>query len=263
MMSRLAVLGFAVLAYAVFLLSSAWAIGFLAGWGDGPATSTAWVALTIDTLLLLAFAVQHTVMARAGFKRRLVRFVPAAAGRSVYVLTAGLLLLALFAFWQPLPTVLWDVGRPWSALLWTLYAAGWVVVVGSTFMVDHADFLGLKQAYLHLRLRAHRPPTFKERLLYGWVRHPMMLGLLITFWATPRLTAGHLFFAGAATAYIVVGIRFEERDLRAQLGAPYEDYTRRVPALVPLMPGRRAVRLPRGAAAAHAAAPDVASSDCS
>jgi protein-S-isoprenylcysteine O-methyltransferase Ste14 len=234
MMSRIAVLGYAVVAYGLFLLSSAWAILFLAGGSDGRSTSPVWVALTIDALLLLAFAVQHTVMARAGFKRRLERLIPVAAERSTYVLAAGLVLLALFAFWQPVPTVLWSVGRPWSPVIWALYAFGWIVVVASTFMVDHTDFLGLKQAYLHLLGRTRRPPSFKERLLYGWVRHPMMLGLLITFWATPHMTAGHLFFAVAATGYIVVGIRFEERDLHIELGAEYEDYTRRVPALMPL-----------------------------
>jgi hypothetical protein len=234
MMSRIAVLGYAIVAYGVFLLSSVWAMFFLAGWSDGPLTSPVWVALTIDALLLLAFAVQHTVMARAGFKRRLVRLIPVAAERSTYVLAAGLVLLALFAFWQPVPTVLWSVGRPWAPIIWALYAFGWIVVVASTFMVDHTDFLGLKQAYLHLLGRAHNPPNFKERFLYGWVRHPMMLGLLITFWATPHMTAGHLFFAVAATGYIGVGIRFEERDLHIELGAEYGDYTRRVPALMPL-----------------------------
>ena len=233
-MSRIAVVGYAVVAYATFLLSSAWAMVFLAGRGDGPATSSTWVALLVDTLLLLAFAAQHTVMARAGFKRRLTRVIPAAAERSTYVLAAGLVLLAIFAFWQPVPAVLWSVGRPWSPIVWALYACGWIVVVASTFMVDHTDFLGLKQAHAHLRGRAHHPPTFKERFLYGWVRHPMMLGLLITFWATPHLTAGHLFFAVASTGYIAVGIRFEERGLRTQLGAEYDDYTRRVPALIPV-----------------------------
>jgi methanethiol S-methyltransferase len=234
MMSRLVVLGYAVVAYGIFLLSSAWAIFFLAGRGDGPATSSTWVALLVDTLLLLAFAAQHTVMARAGFKRRLTRVLSAAAERSTYVLAAGLLLLALFAFWQPLPTVLWSVGRPWSPIIWAIYAVGWIVVVASTFMVDHLDFLGLKQAHSHLVGRTHQPPNFKERFWYGRVRHPMMLGLLITFWATPHMTAGHLFFAVASTGYIAVGIRFEERDLRTHLGAEYDDYTRRVPALIPV-----------------------------
>ena len=236
--ARLVIVGYAVVAYAAFLLSAAWAIGFLADRGapttiDGPATGPAWVALAVDAALLLAFAVQHSVMARAGFKRRLTRLIPAAAERSTYVLVASLLLFALFGWWQPAPAVIWQVGVPWSAAIWVVYAAGWVIVVWSTFMVDHADFLGLKQAYLRLRGRAYRSPEFTQRQLYRWCRHPMMLGLVIAFWATPRMTAGHLFFAAAATAYIAVGIRFEERDLRAQIGADYEEYASRVPALVP------------------------------
>jgi methanethiol S-methyltransferase len=236
--SRLAVLGYAVIAYTAFLLSAGWAIGFLADWGaptsvDGPATRSAWAALVIDAALLLTFAVQHSVMARAGFKRRLIRLIPAPAERSTFVLTASLLLFALFGWWQPVPAVIWRVGPPWSAAIWVLYAVGWVIVVWSTFMVDHADFLGLKQAYRHLRRLGYRSPEFTQRWLYRWCRHPMMLGLLIAFWVTPRMTVGHLFFAVAATVYIAVGIRFEERDLRAHLGAEYQEYASRIPAVVP------------------------------
>lgn len=237
--SRVAVLGYAVIAYGAFLLSSVWALGFLAGWGapttvDGPATRPAWAALAIDAALLLAFAVQHSVMARDGFKRRLIRLIPAPAERSTYVLIASLLLLALFGWWQPVPQVIWEVGPPWSAVIWVVYAVGWVIVVWSTFMVDHTDFLGLKQAYRHLARLGYRSPDFTRRWLYNWCRHPMMLGLVITFWATPRMTVGHVFFAVAATAYIAVGIRFEERDLRAHLGAEYQEYANEVPAVLPV-----------------------------
>lgn len=244
--SRLAVLGYAALAYGAFLLSAGWAIGFLAGRGaptsvDGPATRPAWAAIAIDAALLLAFALHHSVAARADFKRRLTRLIPASAERSTYVLAASLLLLALLWWWQPVPAVIWHLGPPWSAAIWVVYAVGWVIVVWSTFMVDHADFLGLKQAYRHVRRAAYRPPEFVQRSLYRWCRHPMMLGLAIAFWATPHMTAGHLFFAVAATAYIVVGIRFEERALRVELGAEYQEYASRVPALVPT-PRRMRVR---------------------
>jgi methanethiol S-methyltransferase len=244
--SRLAVLGYAVIAYGAFLLSAGWAIGFLADWDaptsvDGPATRSAWAALAIDAALLLTFAVQHSVMARAGFKRRMVRLIPASAERSTFVLAASLLLLALFGWWQPVPAVIWHVGPPWSAAIWVLYAVGWVIVVWSTFMVDHTDFLGLKQAYRHLRRLGYRSPDFTQRRLYRWCRHPMMLGLVIAFWVTPRMTVGHAFFAAAATAYIVVGIRFEERDLRAQLGAEYQEYANQVPAI---LPAPRKLRMP-------------------
>jgi protein-S-isoprenylcysteine O-methyltransferase Ste14 len=238
MTSRLAVAGYAVIAYGAFLLSTLWAIGFLAGRGaptsvDGPGAGPAVTAIAVDAALLLAFAVQHSVMARAGFKRRLTRLIPESAERSTYVLTASLLLGATFWWWQPVPTVIWSLGLPWSAVLWGVYAIGWVIAVSSTFMIDHAHFLGLKQAYENLRQLSYRAPEFSQRWLYAWCRHPLMLGLLIVFWATPHMTVGHLFFAVASTAYIAVGIRFEERDLRAHLGAEYEEYASRVPAVVP------------------------------
>ena len=249
--SRLALLGYAVIAYGAFLLSTVWAIGFLADWGaptsvDGPATASPLAAIAIDTVLLLAFAGQHTVMARAGFKQRLRRLIPPAAERSTYVLAASLLMCALLGWWQPLPAVIWQVGRPWSAAILVLYAIGWIIVVSSTFMVDHADFLGLKQAYRHLRHLGYQSPEFTRRWLYAWCRHPMMLGLVIVFWATPDMTVGRLFFALASTAYIAVGIRFEERDLRLQL-PEYQQYAEEVRAIIPL------VRHPRSPAAVPAA----------
>jgi methanethiol S-methyltransferase len=261
-LSRLAVLGYAVIAYGAFLLSICWAFGFLAGWDaptsvDGPATGPAWMAIAVDAALLLTFAVQHTVMARAGFKRRLTRFIPAPAERSTFVLIASLLLGALFGWWQPVPAVIWQVGPPWSVVIFGAYAVGWFIVVWSTFMVDHADFLGLKQAYRHVRRLGYRSPAFTRRWLYVWCRHPMMAGLVIVFWATPRMTVGHLFFAVAATAYIAVGIRFEERDLRAQLGAEYEEYASRVPALLPAPHFRSARRATRVGAVDDAADPSI------
>jgi methanethiol S-methyltransferase len=227
------IIGYAVVAYALFLGSSAWAFFFLAGGMDGPATTPVAGALAVDALLLLLFAVQHSVMARAGVKRRLARLIPAAAERSTYVLLSGVLLGVLFGLWQPVPATIWHVGRPWSVPIWAVFGAGWLLVVWSTFMVDHADFLGLKQAYAHRRGQAYRAPGFTRRQLYAWCRHPMMLGLIITFWATPHMTVGHLFFAVASTAYVRVGIHFEERDLHARLGADYRTYAAQVPALIP------------------------------
>ena len=236
--SRPLYLAYAVLAYLSFLLASAWAVGFLAGRGaptsvDGPAVHPAWAALAIDGALLLAFAAQHTVMARAGFKKLL----PPPAERGTFVLAASLFLAAIFFWWQPVPALIWHLGAPGSAVVWAVYAIGWVIVVASTYMVDHADFLGLKQAYRHLRGDSYREPAFQARWMYAYCRHPMMLGLLLTFWATPRMSVGHLFFAVASTGYIAVGIRFEERDLRTRYPAEYQEYARRVPALLP-RPGR-------------------------
>jgi protein-S-isoprenylcysteine O-methyltransferase Ste14 len=224
---RLLIAGYALVAYGAFLLSAAWAVVFLAGGLDGPATRPAGAALAIDGALLLAFAVQHTVMARAWFKR----LIPAPVERSTYVLAAGLLLLAVFGWWQAAPATVWRVGGPWSAAIWVLFGAAWVLVVWSTFAVDHADFLGLKQAYVYLRRRAYREPPFTGGGLYALVRHPMMLGLFVTFWATPHMSVGHLAFAVASSAYIAVGIRFEERDLRARYGREYERYAGRAGAL--------------------------------
>ena len=231
---------YAAMAYTAFVAATLWAIGFLADWRglpavDGHDSLPAWAALVIDAAALLAFAVQHSVMARAGFKRRLARLLPPAAERSTFVLAASVALLALFWQWRPLPAVVWQVGaQPWAALIWAVYAAGWLLAVASTFMIDHLDFLGLRQAGWRGGREAYEPPRFTERLLYRLVRHPMMLGLVVAFWAAPVMTAGHLLFALASTGYITVGVRFEERDLRRQLGDAYRDYAGRVPAFVPV-----------------------------
>jgi protein-S-isoprenylcysteine O-methyltransferase Ste14 len=235
---RPVILAYAGLAYAAFLVAALWAAGFLADFAtpstiDGGRRVPVWAALLTDAGLLLVFAGQHSVMARAGFKRRLAAILPAAAERSSYVLTASLALALLCWLWQPLPASVWQAGAPWAAAIWVLYGAGWLIAVAATFMVDHLDFLGVRQAFGHARLLPYQPPSFRERWLYCWVRHPMMLGLLITFWATPRMTAGHLLFAAAGTGYIAAGIRFEERDLRREFGDVYRDYAKRVPALLP------------------------------
>jgi protein-S-isoprenylcysteine O-methyltransferase Ste14 len=225
------------IAYAGFLVAALWAVGFLADAGaptsvDGPAERPAWSALLIDAGLLLIFAVQHSVMARAAVKRRLARLVPAPVERSTYVLATGLALGLLFWQWQPVPAVVWRLGTPWAGVLWAIYGLGWLIAVSATFMVDHLDFLGIRQAGWR-GPRPYQSPPFRERWLYAWIRHPMMLGLLIAFWVTPRMTVGHLFFAAAGTGYIAVGLRFEERDLYRQLGHTYRDYADRVPALLP------------------------------
>jgi protein-S-isoprenylcysteine O-methyltransferase Ste14 len=235
---KVLLLGYSALAYIAFLLSMVLAFLFLAGHGDflaghgidGPATHSVPVSLAIDGGLLLAFALHHSVMARAGLKR----FLPAQAERSTFVLVASLLLMAVLEWWQPVPASVWHAGRPWSLLIWAVYGLGWIIAVSSTYMIDHADFAGLKQAWRHARQEAYSPPPFRQRFLYAWLRHPMMLGLIITFWATPRMSVGHLFFAASSTAYIALGIRFEERDLRTNLGPAYDDYAARVPAVVPV-----------------------------
>ena len=248
--ARVATMVYAGVAYLSFVAAALWAAGFLADVPmpvpstvdghrtvTGPAPTGPVAAVAIDAALLLVFAVQHTVMARAGFKSWLGRTLPAAAERSTYVLASSIALGLIFGFWQPVPARVWDVsGAGWAAvLIWTVYVIGWLVTVATTFMIDHWDFLGLRQARW-LGRGAYEPPPFKERWFYAWLRHPMMLGLLVTFWTTPRMTVGHLVFALAASGYIAVGIRFEERDLRRHLGDAYSEYATRVPALLPRRP---------------------------
>jgi methanethiol S-methyltransferase len=242
---RPGVMAYAIVAYLAFVATVLWAIAFLADVDivptvDGRRHGSAWAAVLIDAGLLLLFAVHHSVMARSGAKRWLVRVLPAASERSTYVLVASLLLGLVFGQWRPLPTTVWRVGGPAGTVIWTAYAIGWVIAVGATFMVDHFDFSGLRQAWWPARRGPYEAPSFTTRWLYGLVRHPMMLGLLIVFWATPRMSLGHFFFAAAGSAYIAVGVRFEERDLRRQLGGVYADYARQVPAVVPARP--RSVR---------------------
>jgi protein-S-isoprenylcysteine O-methyltransferase Ste14 len=230
---------YGVLAYAAFLAALAWAVTFLADLPlprgiDHGVGHPAVLAVGVDLALLLLFAVQHSVMARAGFKQWLSRRLPAPMERSTYVLATSVLLLLLFWRWQTLPRPVWELHNPASGVLWTLCALGWIIAIGSTFMIDHLDFLGLSRVVGYSRQKALEPGPFVERWLYAWVRHPLMLGLLLAFWATPRMSLGHLVFAAAATGYIAVGVRFEEHDLKRELGEVYNDYARRVPALLPI-----------------------------
>jgi methanethiol S-methyltransferase len=241
--TRVAIPAYALVAYAAFVAVALWAVGFLADEAaptavDGPVRHTTWVAVLIDLGLFLLFALQHSVMARPAFKRRECSVVGPGIERSTFVLATSVVLGLLFACWQPLPGAAWHVnGSLERALLWGVCVAGWALAVGSTFMIDHLDFIGLRQAARHAGKRPQAAPAFKEQWCYAWVRHPMMLGLLVAFWATPTMSAGHLLFAAAASGYIAVGLQFEERDLRRELGAAYEEYASRVPALVPA-PGR-------------------------
>lgn len=245
-MKRVALIGYAVIAYVGFLTVIAWVIVWLTDLSpvtgiDHGVPSPAFVAAGIDLLLLGVFAVHHSVLARPAAKRMLARLLPVRAERSTYVLGADLLLALVLWLWYPIPGLVWRVdAQPWRGLIWAAYVLGWLLAITATFMIDHLDFVGLRQA----ASRRYRPPRFEVRWLYSAVRHPLMLGLLIAFWATPTMSWGHVLFAVAASAYIAVGIRFEERDLRATLGEPYRAYAARTPAVLPLirMPHRRAAR---------------------
>jgi len=237
-------LGYAVVAYASFLAVFAYAVPFLADTvvprtidHGGPRAGTA-VAVTIDALLLGIFAVQHSLMARPAFKRRWTTLVPAHVERSTYVLVASAALALAFWQWRPIPTVVWDVSSPAArVLLWTLFALGWVWVLAMTFAIDHLDMFGLRQVARHLRGLADRPPSFALPLPHRLVRHPMMLGFVVAFLATPTMTVGHLLFAALGCGYILVGVRLEEHDLTEEL-PEYAAYAAATPRFVPGL-GRR------------------------
>ncbi len=239
-MARLFALGYGVAAYALFL---AVFTGFILFTGDllpGKTVSSpgsamaAPLAVLVDVLLISGFGLQHTVMARSGFKQWLHRRLPPHLERSSYVVVSSVVLALLMAGWQPLPGVLWSVQAGWLvAALWTLFALGWALAAVSTFLTDHFDLFGLRQVYLHFRRRTYTPVPFRMRWLYRLVRHPMMLGMLIGFWAAVDMTWGRLLLASGMSAYIVIGVMFEERGLAKSLGEPYRAYQARTPMLLP------------------------------
>jgi protein-S-isoprenylcysteine O-methyltransferase Ste14 len=229
---------YGVVCYALFLGVFLYAIGFVGDFLvpksiDGPGRFELG-ALLVDLALLGLFAVQHSTMARPAFKRRWTRIVPAHLERSTFVLVTSLILALLFWQWRPFGAVVWQVdATALRAVIWALFALGWAVVLVSTFVIDHFDLFGLRQTWLYAQGKPYSPPGFKDSVLYRTVRHPLMLGFLIAFWATPRMTLGHLVFAIATTCYVLIAIQIEERDLLA-MHDEYEDYRRRVPMLLPL-----------------------------
>jgi methanethiol S-methyltransferase len=246
MLARLLILLYAIVSYAVFLVSFLYALGFVGNYlvpksiDVGGATHLG-EAIVVDLLLLGLFAIQHSIMARPAFKRCWARIFPAACQRSTYVLLSSLIFLLLFWQWRPISRPVWEIEGIAAWLLIGVYWLGWSIVLASTFMIDHFDLSGLRQAFFALRGAELPSQSFKTPLLYRIVRHPLMLGFLLAFWATPRMTAGHLLFAIMTTAYILVGLQLEERDLIAEFGTTYQHYRRRVPMLLPRIFGRRRV----------------------
>lgn len=219
--------------YGVFLVTFLLAIRFVTGGlPDGQPTSGD--ALAIDLFLLALFALQHSGMARPAFKR----WIPKPIERSTYVLASSLALLLLMAFWQPLGGTVWHFQGPLARLATGLGVAGWLIVLGSTFLINHFDLFGLRQVWLYLRDRPYRPLKFTLVGPYRYVRHPLYVGWLLAFWGTPAMTVTHLFFALGTTVYILLAIRWEERDLMA-VHPEYADYRRRVPALCPHLKGAK------------------------
>jgi methanethiol S-methyltransferase len=254
MIGRIAIFLYGVVAYLAFLATFLYAIGFVAGAGvpktiDSGAAAPLGEALLVDLLLLGLFAVQHSGMARPGFKRWWTRIVPQPMERSTYVLLSSLVLMLLFWQWRPLPSMVWSVengvGR---ALLWGLQGLGWLTVLVSTFMISHFHLFGLKQVGDHAQRREPGAPRFQTPGLYRHLRHPIMLGFLIAFWATPAMSLGHLLFAVATTGYILIALQLEERDLVGFFGDRYRAYREQVPMLLPRL-GRTAERREPGPAA--------------
>lgn len=239
-MKRLLIVGYGAAAYLLFLAAFLYLVGFVANFWvprtvDHGLSAPIGQAVLINGLLLGVFAIQHSVMARPAFKSRWTRVVPPSIERSTYVVLSSAVLVLLYWQWRTMPAVVWDVRQSAGrAVLWVLFWLGWAIALASTFMVSHFDLFGLRQVYLAWRQKPYTHIGFQTRLFYRLVRHPLMLGFLIAFWAAPTMTVGHLFFAIGMTGYIVIAVHLEERDLVAALGNEYRDYRHDVPMLLPL-----------------------------
>ena len=235
---------FGILSYGAFFAVFLYAIGFIGGFLtpttlNGPPRRPLGQALAINVALLGLFAVQHSVMARPAFKRWWTRFVPEPVERSMYVLLSSLALAVLFVWWEPMGGVIWTTSGAARTAVLAFYFAGWGLLLYTTFLIDHFDLFGLRQVWKQLRGEAYEPPKFYTPSLYRIVRHPLYIGWLTIFWAAPTMTLAHLVFALGTTAYILVAIRLEERDLVAAFGDRYLDYRRSTPMLIPRLRRRR------------------------
>lgn len=239
MYKRISIFIYGVASYLIFFATFLYFIAFVGNLPlvprtlDGEPQLASTEALLIDVLLLTLFSVQHSVMARPAFKRWWTQWVPVEAERSTYVLFSSLALILMFALWQPVGGVFWSVENPIGrGVLYGVFAAGWLLVLYSTFLINHFDLFGLRQVWLQLRGEAYQPVAFKTPAIYRYVRHPLYVGWFLAFWATPEMTVTHALFALLLTAYILSAIQFEERDLQAA-HPEYAEYRREVPMLVP------------------------------
>ena len=236
---------FAIACYAVFFATFLYLIAFVGNFSivpltvdHGPTASLA-TSVIIDVALIALFGVQHSVMARKGFKSAWTKIVPAYVERSLFVLFASVALIILYAFWHPIQSTIWDVGTPaLRKALWVIFSVGWLLVLVSTFLMNHFELFGLQQAWLHTSNRAEQAPRMREPSLYRFVRHPMMLGFFLAFWAIPTMSAGHLLLALGMSVYILIALHYEERDLVGMFGADYESYRGRVGMLLPRLRSR-------------------------
>ena len=245
-MQRSLTMLFALVAYAIFFATFLYLIAFVGNIPVVPRTvdvgpaGPASTAFVVDLALIALFGLQHSVMARQGFKAWWTRVVPVPAERSVYVLMASAALIILFSFWRPIAGTLWSVTNPLGeAVLWGLFALGWFIVLLSTFLLNHFELFGLQQAWFHLRGREAQPHELRQPLFYKWVAHPLYSGFFLAFWATPHMSAGHLLLSLGMSGYMLIAIRYEERDLINYYGEDYSAYRRTVGMLFPRF-GRRA-----------------------
>jgi protein-S-isoprenylcysteine O-methyltransferase Ste14 len=242
-MQRIGTLLYGIVCYAIFFASFLYLVGFVGDLAvpksiDSGAPGPLGRALVVNTLLLALFGVQHSVMARPRFKAWWTRFVPRPIERSTYVLASSAVLALLFGLWQPIPASVWEISGPvGSAVARGLFLGGVGLVLYSTFLIDHFDLFGLRQVVLHFRRKAYAEKRFATPSLYRFLRHPLYVGWIVTFWATPVMSAGHFVFALVMTAYILVAIPLEERDLESALGEGYRRWRESTPAFVPGMGG--------------------------
>jgi methanethiol S-methyltransferase len=250
MLGRITIFLYGVFCYLVFFATFLYAIAFLGDFGvpksiDSGAQGSLGRALAVDVLLLGLFAVQHSLMARPWFKRAWTRIVPPAAERSTYVLFASVAMILLFWKWQPMGGLIWQLDTEVGRLVaYGIYAFGWALLLLATFLIDHFDLFGLRQVYLYLRGRPYTGLQFRTPLLYRYVRHPIYVGWLCIFWATPQMTVAHLIFALTTTAYILIAISWEERDLLSAHGETYQRYREQVPKLIPIRFGKKSASGP-------------------
>jgi protein-S-isoprenylcysteine O-methyltransferase Ste14 len=237
-MSRISIFLYGIVSYLIFFGAFLYGIGFIGGFLtpttlDSPPDSSLGWALTVDLGLLAAFALQHSGMARPAFKRWWTRIIPEEMERSTYVLVSSLALVALYVFWEPIGGVIWSAEGTMRTAVIGLFLFGWLLLLYTTFLIDHFDLFGLKQVWRRLGNKAYRAPVFRTPSLYKLVRHPLYIGWLTIFWAAPTMTVAHLVFALGTTAYILIAIRWEERDLVTAFGTTYLDYQSRTPMLIP------------------------------
>lgn len=243
-MGRIVAFLYGLVAYVMFFLTFLYAIGFVGNLLvpksiDSGTEGALGAALLVNVLLLCVFALQHNIMARPAFKDRWTKIVPTPVERSTFVLFTNLALILMFWQWRPMQGVVWSVENGAAVMvLNVLFWSGWLLVLVATFVINHFDLFGLRQVFLYLRGQEYTPVAFQTRFFYNSIRHPLLLGFMIAFWATPTMTVGHLLFAGVTTVWMLISIQLEERDLAQALPEHYPAYQKRVPMLIPGLKGK-------------------------